>query len=170
MKYIIRRLTIDDIPSYRVVRLRALKEHPEVFGQSYEDALKLSDDDFRKQFESHNDEQFLLGAFLGDQLVGTLYFGRETGHKKRHKAVMGAMYVIPEVRGKGLGRALLTDALDYASTLEGLEDIGLGVMLGNETARQLYASMGFDSVCVTPHYLKIDEQYYDLEWMVRKLG
>ena len=37
--------------------------------------------------------------------------------------------------------------------------------MGNESARRLYASAGFETAYFDRRYLKIDGVYYDLEWM-----
>jgi ribosomal protein S18 acetylase RimI-like enzyme len=73
--------------------------------------------------------------------------------------------VPPEQRGRGIGKALLLDAITRALTLNGLEDLILAVTVGNERARALYLAVGFTSVAVEPGYLKIGEQYFDIEWM-----
>ena len=62
-------------------------------------------------------------------------------------------------------KALLLDAITRAHTLSGLEDLILAVTVGNERARALYLAAGFTSVARDPRYLKIDGQYFDIEWM-----
>jgi ribosomal protein S18 acetylase RimI-like enzyme len=75
------------------------------------------------------------------------------------------MYVPPEYRDQGVGKALLLDAITRAHTLSGLEDLILAVTVGNERARALYVVVGFTSVAIEPRYLKIGVQYFDIEWM-----
>ena len=50
--------------------------------------------------------------------------------------------VAPEWRGKGLGRALLKSSLN-AACASGFERAGLIVTIGNDDARALYSSLGF---------------------------
>jgi ribosomal protein S18 acetylase RimI-like enzyme len=75
------------------------------------------------------------------------------------------MYVPPEYRGRGIGKALLLDAIARARTLSGLEDLILAVTVGNERARALYLAVGFTSVAREPRYLKLGEEYVAIEWM-----
>ena len=75
------------------------------------------------------------------------------------------MYVPPVYRGQGIGKRLLLEALARARTVRGLEDLILAVTVGNERARALYLAMGFKTVTREPRYLKIGEEYFDIEWM-----
>ena len=75
------------------------------------------------------------------------------------------MYVAPEMRGRGIGRALLTTAIDYARTLPDLEQVILAVTLSNQAARALYLAAGFTPTFVEKRYIKVDSVYYDIEWM-----
>jgi GNAT superfamily N-acetyltransferase len=52
------------------------------------------------------------------------------------------LYVEPDMRGQGLGRALLR-AAEEASTRRGDRELGLTVAAGNEEALALYGNMGF---------------------------
>jgi ribosomal protein S18 acetylase RimI-like enzyme len=52
------------------------------------------------------------------------------------------LYVVPDLRGNGLGRALLEAAMETART-EGAEQMELGTSEDDEAARKLYESVGF---------------------------
>ncbi len=52
------------------------------------------------------------------------------------------LYVVPALRGRGIGRALLEAALDAART-EGATHMELGTSENDEAARSLYESAGF---------------------------
>jgi len=52
-------------------------------------------------------------------------------------------YLVPEVRGQGLGRKLLDFALSQATQL-GITTLHLEVESGNESANRLYRSVGFE--------------------------
>jgi len=53
------------------------------------------------------------------------------------------MYVHPNMRGKGIGRGLLSRAIDTAVQLRGLRQIKIAVAEGNRPAAALYESAGF---------------------------
>jgi RimJ/RimL family protein N-acetyltransferase len=50
-------------------------------------------------------------------------------------------------------------------TQEGLFFLMLTVTIGNERVRALYLAVGFRAVTREPRYLKIGEEYFDIEWM-----
>jgi ribosomal protein S18 acetylase RimI-like enzyme len=52
------------------------------------------------------------------------------------------LYVVPDLRGNGLGRALLETAMETARA-EGAEQMELGTSQSDEAARRLYQSAGF---------------------------
>jgi RimJ/RimL family protein N-acetyltransferase len=150
------------------LRLRSLKEHPEAFGASVEE----SDADLEQiaeQLTQGRPDSGVMGIFLKDELVGITSINRHPRPKTRHRAYIGAMYVLPEHRGQGLARYLLRDTLDYLKTQPGIEDVVLAVTSGNETARKIYRDVGFQTWGVDPRYIKIGETYYDIEWMILSL-
>jgi len=59
------------------------------------------------------------------------------------------MGVLPEYRGQGVGRALITRTLAWAREI-GLQRVQLDVYADNGRARRLYASLGFQQVAVRP--------------------
>ena len=110
----IRALTEDDAGDFRRLRLRALKEHPDAFGSSYEEesALSLETVAARMRRTAESPHAFTLGAYREGELVGMVGFYREQREKMRHKATIWGMYVPSEEQGKGIGRALLTEAVE----------------------------------------------------------
>ncbi len=48
----------------------------------------------------------------------------------------------------------------------GVEEVVLAVTVGNELAHRLYVAAGFKPYCIEPRYIKLDDQYFDIEWMV----
>jgi ribosomal protein S18 acetylase RimI-like enzyme len=153
----IRRLEAADVPAYRALRLRALREHPEAFTSSYEEdaaqpaaftAQRLSAPDFAA-----------WGAFEGSELYGMIGLERERRAKNRHKATVVGMYVAPEVARQGVGRALL-EALVAHARAAGVESLVLTVTDGNADAQQLYAAAGFRSIGVEPDAIRVAGRSY----------
>ena len=168
----IRTLTEDDAEDFRRLRLRALKEHPEAFGSSYEAEstlpLQVVADRLRQSSDSPDD--FTLGAHRQSELVGMVGFFRQRNEKERHKGSIWGMYVQSEEQGKGVGRALLTQAVERARLLTGLEQVGLAVVARNKRARSLYVSLGFETYGVEPNALVVDGEHLDEELMVLRLA
>ncbi len=76
-----------------------------------------------------------LRAFLLLQLMGT-------SHPEPHTALVEAVAVLPEWRGRGVGRRMMTEALASARRA-GRRRVGLYVVEGNAPAFRLYTSLGF---------------------------
>jgi ribosomal protein S18 acetylase RimI-like enzyme len=159
-----------DAALYQPLRLRALREHPEAFAPAFEEEQQFSLETIAHRLQQSSAERYVLGAFEREELKGLLHFRRWEGLKVQHRASIGGMYVPPEYQGRGIGKALLLDAIAHAQTLSGLEDLILAVTVGNERARALYLAVGFTSVAREPRYLKIGEQYFDIEWMRRRVN
>jgi ribosomal protein S18 acetylase RimI-like enzyme len=165
----VRILGAEDAPAFRDIRLRALQEHPEAFGSAYEEEVDITVEKWAEMITVAPERVMFLGAFRDAALVGIMHLSRPPRPKQRHKAHIGAMYVISDVRGCGIGRALLEDGIQRARRMEGVEEVVLAVTVGNEAARALYISAGFDVYCRNPRFLKIGDHYYDLEWMSLRL-
>ena len=92
------------------------------------------------RFIERGDATFLL---IGDGPDGfaeiryrrSLYIEGLTAHLEE-------LYVVPSLRGKGLGRALLDAAIETARE-QGAEHMDLGTSEDDTAARALYASAGF---------------------------
>jgi len=166
----VRLLTAEDAAAYRRVRLQALQEHPEAFGSSAEDFAVQPLVDVADRLRSQSERFSLFGVFVEGELNGLIGFGRDGGLKVRHRGGIYQMYVTPNQRGRGLGRLLLEYAVNHARQLPGLEEINLAVTVGNEPARRLYERFGFVFSHREPRYIKIDDRYYDIDWMTLSLG
>ncbi len=167
----VRRLTEADAEAFWNIRLRALRDNPESFGASYEEILERGiagvTQGLRKRDAAPDDATF--GAFEGTTLVGIAGFRREEQVKARHKGIIWGMYVPQEMRGKGIGKALLQAAIAYARTLPGLEQINLSVVLTSKEARHLFISLGFETYGLERHALKLHDRYFDQELMTLRL-
>jgi ribosomal protein S18 acetylase RimI-like enzyme len=164
---LIRKLTVEDGEALWALRLRALKDNPEAFAATYEESLSNGKEQFIHRTHPKEDA-FYLGAFESG-LVGMVYFRREEGRKNLHKGHVLSMYVEPESRGLGIGKALLQEVITQANLLSGLEQLHLMVVTTNDAARALYRSMGFEVYGTVLKAFKVDEQYWDEELMVLRL-
>ncbi len=165
---VIRGLGPDDAAAYLALRLLALRESPTAFGTSYEEEVGRSLDEVRRALHTAFGWN-LLGAFIGEALVGMARLDREESLKERHRASLRSMYVHPAHRRAGVGRVLVQEQLDIAHTMPGLRQITLAVTAGNAPAISLYESFGFTSYGVAPEALCVAGAYYDEVQMVRHL-
>ncbi|WP_163103202.1 GNAT family N-acetyltransferase [Peribacillus alkalitolerans] len=160
----IRILTENDAEKYRVIRLQCLKDAPEAFGSSYEEEKDKSLDSFKSRLQS--DYSLTFGAFDGSELVGVVTLVKETRLKLKHRANIYAMYVSPEFRGTGMGKKLISAALNKAKEWTDVEQINLTVVSTNESAKRLYQSFGFEVFGEEKRALKLDDRYLDEQHMV----
>ncbi|SNS90206.1 L-amino acid N-acyltransferase YncA [Asanoa hainanensis] len=96
---------------------------------------------WRERFAYESDTHRLTVAFDDDQLVGFSYVGPE----EYHEAEVGQLYAIhldPTAQGRGIGRALMVDALE-AMSRKGWERVVLWVLEGNTHARRFYERGGW---------------------------
>ncbi len=77
----------------------------------------------------------------------------------RHAGRLG-IGLLPEARGRGLGRRLMTAAID-AARARGMERVELEVFASNTRAVALYASLGFVREGVKRRARKLDGRYDD---------
>ncbi len=168
----IRALNENDAHDFQDLRLRALKEHPEAFASSYEREIAYSMEFVagRLQRTAESPDSFTLGAFHQAELIGMVGFRRKDGEKEQHRGHIWGMYVRSDLQGKGFGKALLSEAVDLAKAMSGLEQIELCVVTRNKQARGLYAALGFASCGTDPRALFVDGEYLDEERMVLILG
>jgi RimJ/RimL family protein N-acetyltransferase len=138
----IRRLLPTDAAAYQALRLAALRDEPWAFGASHEEEKDTPLEAVAQRLAPKADHGF-IGAFDGEQLVGTVALGREGMVKLAHKAYIWGMVVAPAWRRRGVARALMTQMLGFARTMPGIRQVNLCVNTRNDAARQLYESLGF---------------------------
>lgn len=147
---LVRMLGPADALSYRALRLRALREHPDAFTSSYEQDREQPVEAAAQRLAAHA----MWGAWQHAELYGFVGLERELRPKNRHKGTVMGMYVAPEVAGQGVGRALLKALVAHARA-NGLASLVLTVTEGNEPARRLYESAGFRSFGIEPDAIRV---------------
>ncbi|MGB0006686.1 MAG: GNAT family N-acetyltransferase [Candidatus Sulfotelmatobacter sp.] len=162
----LRFLAASDVDAYRNIRLEALESEPRAFGSSPEEHHGLSREEIAQRISFDPSEKFVVGAFVGDRLVGTAGFFRHKGLKERHKGHIWGVFVAREARGKRAGRDMLRMLLERATHIEGIEQIMLSVATTQDAAVSLYRSLGFEPYGCERRALKIGDQYVDEEHMV----
>lgn len=145
---------------YRALRLEALQNDPFAFGSSYEEQTEKPREYWQERLEEKEDE-FLLFAEAGGDLVGMVGSYLETKLKVRHIANLVAFYVTSSYRGKGVGEALLQAALNRIAETDRIHKIRLSVNVTQEPAIELYKKAGFEQVGYFKDELFVDGKYCD---------
>lgn len=158
-----------DAAIYQSLRLQGLQESPEAFGSTFEREAAFSIETVADRIKP-NEDRFVLGAFDDHgSLTGIVAFIRENSLKTRHKGAVFGLYVTPEMRGKGIGKALMRELLVRAKQMDGLEQLNLTVVSANGLARRLYESIGFQVYGTERRALKWEEAYFDEDYMALEL-
>ena len=160
-----------DAVDFWALRLRALREEPEAFGSSYDEQWGRPVADVARDLAAGDGTfgTFVLGAFA-PRLVAMAGLRREPRRKRRHRAGLWGMYVSPEVRGQGIGRALVVEIVRRARAVEGLEQIILTVMAQNQGAVALYRALGFEVYGHAPRAMLLGDRAFDEELMRLELN
>ncbi len=166
----IRPLGEADASAYWNLRLESLQKDPFAFGKAAEEHQAMKLEVFAERFRNTSGENFTLGAFEGDKLIGMATFIRETGLKERHKGRIYGVYVTSSQRGKGFANALMAVLLEKAQANSGLEQILLAVATTQKAAIALYRKSGFEVFGTEPRALKIGSEYIDEQHMILMLG
>lgn len=161
---VIRRLTVDDAEAWRTIRLRGLQTDPIAFGATYEEGVKRPLDWFRDMLTG---EGPTFAAFDGGSIIGTAGCYFDGGPKATHRGHIWAMYVAPEHRRKGIGRAVLEAVI--AEVMPRVDQLHLGVVTENTSAYNLYRQFGFTAYGIDPRAMRQNGRDYDLILMVKVL-
>lgn len=153
----IRRLAANDAATFRELRLRGFREHPEAFTTSAEELEALSVGDMAARLAAPHLK--FWGAFDDGKLCGHVGLERETRLKAWHKGTVIGMYVTPDVRGQGVGLRLLQALLPQARS-DGILHLVLTVTDGNTGATSLYESCGFRSFGIEPRAIRVDGRFF----------
>ncbi len=138
----VRRIEASERPLCREVRLRALQDSPDSFGSTY--ALEQARPDHvwaaRLSDAVGSSKDAPLFAVNGDQVCGLawcMFDSTESG-----RVNLFQMWVAPEFRRRGVGRELVSAAIDWAKR-SGARRMHLDVTVGDSPASRLYSRLGF---------------------------
>lgn len=162
----IKRLTVENLAEFIVLRSEGLKLSPEAFGESLEEYTNKTYEQHKAIFPS-TDDNFIIGAFENSKLVGVVGFFQKKAQKMKHKGAIWGMYITPSHRGIGLGKKLLQYAIDQAILIEEILQIELAVISTNIPAKKLYESLDFVSFGVEKRAICVDGVFFDEDHMVK---
>lgn len=139
----IRPLNESDVEAFIKIRSDSLLFSPRSFGADPIPGIEMDAKTTREDLKAKNESNFILGYFEEGKLMGMLGFIRHQRVKTKHRAFIWGVFVYPDHRGKGIGKALLEECLNRANQLEGLEKVSLSVTHVSAVAIGLYEHLGF---------------------------
>jgi ribosomal protein S18 acetylase RimI-like enzyme len=135
---VVRRLGSDDVDAFRAVRLAALEDSPDAFGETLEGA-RAADWHARTIGGATLSDRAVFVAVADDLPVG-MVFARCGATPD--PAFLGGMWVSPELRRHGIGRSLVQHALAFLRSA-GQVEVSLWVTRGHSEVLGFYRSLGF---------------------------
>lgn len=165
----IRRLESKDSSAYYKLRLRGLQLHPEAFGTGAEDWSKATDEQVKSLLGQSSQDDFVLGHFEDDELMGVIGLKREKKNSVQHKATVWGLMVLPEFQRQGIGRKLLRELVHRASENLELQFIRAIVTDASENASVLFESQGFEKYGLESRGIRKDNQFFDQIYLALNL-
>lgn len=147
---VIRRISAQDAPDFKDVRLRALEESPTSFSSTYAREAAFPDDEWRKRsvrWSSDGAVGFL--AYEGERACGMVFCFESEGGRRRGTIV--SMWTDPEFRRAGVGSELIEAVVQWANG-RGLRELKLMVTSVNTGAIAFYERVGFRMTGITGPY------------------
>ena len=128
--------------------------------RSYEDVVT---EGLYNKFNKERIDLTIVARQSGEP-VGRIYISRIDRHSD--SLDITKFYIgDPKLWGKGIGREIMNEVLEYCFTFLHMERVTLDYYTGNKRASTLYESLGFKSEGVARNATKKDGRYYDLHLM-----
>lgn len=131
------RLVADDWQVYRAIRLAMLQESPAAFGSTHAEAASYDERLWRQRLTDNS----VLLARVREASAGSAVYS-EYGTTDVADANLFGMWVDPALRGKGVGRALISAVVTLARAA-GRRRLVLHVVADNTEAKAFYERAGF---------------------------
>lgn len=139
----------------RDLRLAAVKDVPHSFLDTPVEVM-----DYKKSHWVEKLPTTILAEVEG-KLVGMIAPWLEKREKVKHVGHIGAFYVLPEYRGKGVGKILLEKAIERHQKNPDISKILIEVNPLQKVAHNLYLSFGFKKVGEYKKQVNIDGTFHD---------
>ncbi len=120
---------------------------------------------FLKELDSNN---IYLVAEVEGVIVGTASVTSISKIRLAHNGSLG-ISVLKKYNNCGIGSELMTNILKQVQEQSNLESIFLEVRSDNLAAVSLYEKYGFEKVGILPQYFKVNDKYFDLDVMHKKI-
>lgn len=168
----IRPLEPSDWQTFKTIRLKALKAHPDVYLDSYQAAIIRPDSEWQEILDGKG--KSIFGLFDGEKIIGLTAVFTWREDPSGQTGVMAMSFIEPEYRGRGLSKLLYEARIRWALDYQPFRKLVVSRREGNEPSKRAMIAHGFTFVDVAritwPDGLEDNEHKYmlDLEKMRRK--
>ncbi len=131
--------------AYQNIRLESLKLHPENYGSSYAEQVRLPELRLEHAIKEQDTDRFIIGAFAEKTVIGICGFVVENDFGLGQTGTLTQMYVKEAFRGQKIGLKLAESILKGAFRLPNLERVALEVNPQNRAAIRVYEGAGFET-------------------------
>ena len=135
-----RALTAQDWEIFRQIRLRALREHPDVFSGSYGEAAARTEREWIEMLDGKG--KCIFGLFDGDRIIGLAAIFTSREDPDGHSGMLAMDYIDPLYRGRRLSRFLYQARIDWAKQHRPFRRLVVSHREGNDPSR--HANQSFD--------------------------
>lgn len=159
----IRPFHIEEWEEIKQIRLAALRDTPQFFAGTLEQALQKTEEDWKSH--TNNPKNCVFGLFDGEAVIGCT--GVFTSRENPEHCVFGFTYLKPEYRGQGLSKLMYEARIDWAKNQLHLKKALIGHRESNETSKRAMVRHGFQRVgvedTVWPDGVSECEHKYELD-------
>ena len=148
---------------FKQLGLESFKNEPTAFLVTYEEESKISDEKWKERIDASIEGKIgvTLVARDGDKLVGRIGLSYQKYEKVKHIAHIWGTYVIPEHRGKGIGKLLLQKIIEQAKSKPEIKKIKIEVNPSQVAAYELYKKLGFIEIGTAKMELYVNGTFHD---------
>jgi ribosomal protein S18 acetylase RimI-like enzyme len=168
----IRTTRAEDARQLRELRLEALRSHPIAFTADLSESEAFDDQHWVERAVAgagDGREAVYVADASGGRLVGMSgIYTPPNRPKLAHSGTIWGVYVRPEARGSGVGKALVNACVEWARA-KGLVIVKLSATTEPPTAQRCYERCGFEPYGVEPLAVQVDGRFYDEVLMARRL-
>lgn len=151
---IVRDLVVSDWKQLKELRIESLIKHGDLFSEPLNEAKNRSDRGW--QYLIQDPRSKILGAFVGDVMVGISAIFTDRADSSGKTGFLGMSYIREEFRGKDISREFFERRIAWAKESTTMERLAVGHREGNEPSRRNAVREGFTKDGVTENYLFTD--------------
>jgi ribosomal protein S18 acetylase RimI-like enzyme len=161
--FVIRSLTLQDLPAYKALRDEALRANPEAFTSDYETERQRSAQSYDSRLGQPSEfGNQLWGAWSDDNaLVGSIALEVATRAAQRHIGTLLGLFVAKSTQGQGIASELIAVCADHARAKGQFDQLILTVTASNTHVVRLYEKAGFEHYGLLPRAICVAGVFYD---------